>query len=81
MNETTVNRFVDFLLKLKELMRRHLVGSFGDRSGAWFQVDNELDGSNRRYPWEFFREASWKSRTTGIFSIPSRGVAFNAFKA
>ena len=46
--------FVDFLLKLKEFMRRHLVGAFRNWSSAWFQVDDEFDSSNRGYSWKFF---------------------------
>ena len=49
MNESTAKRFVDFLLKLEEFMWWHLVGSFGDRNGARFQVDDELDSSNMGY--------------------------------
>ena len=56
MNEILAKRFVDFLLKFKEFMRWHLVGSFGDRNGAWFQVDDELDNPSRGYSWKLF----WK---------------------
>ena len=76
-NESFAKRFVDFLLKLKEFMRRHLVGSLGYKSGAWFQVDDEFDGSSRGNPWKFFR----KHVEEFTHSMPSSGAAFNAFKA
>ena len=71
-NETFAKRFVDLLLKLNEFMRRHLVGSFGYRSGAWFQVDDEFDSSSRGNPWKFFRE--------DVEEITHDGNVFNALE-
>ena len=71
-NETLAKRFVDFLLKLKEFVRRHLVGSFGDRNGAWFQVDDELDSPGRGYSWKFF----WKY----VLEVANDWNLFNSLK-
>src|SRR3989337_2818632 len=38
------------------MVRRHLVGTFRNRSGARLQVDNELDSSSRGYSRKFFWE-------------------------
>ena len=81
MNETFDKRFVDFLLKLNELMRRHLVGSFSCRGGAGFQVDDEFDSSSRGNPWKFFWEDILEFTNDGNVSMPLSGAAFNAFKA
>ena len=37
-------------------MWRHLAWALGDRGGAWFQVDDKLDISNRGHSGKFF----WK---------------------
>src|SRR3990170_7554472 len=39
------------------MVRRHLVGTLRNRSGARLQVDDELDSPSRGYSWKFF----WKN--------------------
>ena len=60
-----------FLLKLEELMRWHLVWAFGDRGGAWFQVDDKLDFSNQGAYREVLLERHLENlaTTTGMLSI------------
>ena len=53
-------------------MRWHLVGSFGNRNGAWFQVDDELDGPGRGYSWKFF----WKY----VLEVANDWNLFNSLK-
>ena len=53
-------------------MRRHLVGSLGNRSCARFQVYDEFNSSSRGYSWKFF----WKD----IFKITNDWNVLDSLK-
>src|SRR4051812_8599265 len=59
-NESFMKCLVDFLLKLKEFMWRHLVRTLGNRGGAGLQVDEEFNffgwGYSQQFFWEDVRE-------------------------
>jgi hypothetical protein len=55
-NESFLKCLVDFLLKFKEFMWRHLVRTLGNRGGAGLQVDDEFNFSDRGYSRQFFWE-------------------------
>src|SRR3954463_7023128 len=55
-NESFLKCLVDFLLKFKEFMWRHLVRTLGNRNSARLQVDDEFNFSDRGYSRQFFWE-------------------------
>src|SRR3954468_22232123 len=55
-NEPFVKCFVNLLLQLKEVVRRHLIMTLGNRNGARLQVDDEFNLSERGYSRQFFWE-------------------------
>src|SRR3954465_10050446 len=55
-NESFLKCLVDFVLKFKEFMWRHLVRTLGNRNSAWLQVNDEFNISDRGYSGKFFWE-------------------------
>src|SRR4051812_8745226 len=55
-NEPFVKCFVNLLLQFKELVRRHLIRTLGNRNGPGLQVDDEFNLSEQGYSWQFFCE-------------------------
>src|ERR1044071_1941089 len=55
-NEPFVKCFVDLLLQFKEVVRRHLIRTLGNRNGVGLQVDDEFDFTDRGYSQQFFWE-------------------------
>src|SRR3954470_17622849 len=55
-NEPFVKCFINLLLQFKEVVRRHLIRTLGNRNGAGLQVDDEFNLLKRGYSWKFFSE-------------------------
>src|SRR3954470_12932490 len=55
-NESFLKCLVDFLLKFKEFMWRHLVRTLGNRGSVGLQVVDEFDFSGRGYSRQFLWE-------------------------
>src|SRR3954470_23529281 len=55
-NEPFVKCFVNLILQFKEVVRRHLIRTLGNRYGVGFQVDDKFNLSDRGYSRQFFWE-------------------------
>src|ERR1043165_1350535 len=71
-NEAFPKGFIDFLLKFKEFMWRHLVRTLGNRCTTGLQVDDKLDFSDRGYSRQFF----WED----VEKFTNNGYVLDAFK-
>src|SRR3954465_1163569 len=78
-HESFLKCLVDFLLKFKEFMWRHLVRTLGNRDGTRFKSMTNSTSLDGGIPDRSSGKTSGKTRTTGTFSIRSRGETFKAF--